>query len=116
PATLHRVTTGIRSLQGDASGKEALQHPRIVRSCFFRTRVAESVMQPERLPMPKLHHLGFDAEPRPMRGTGAVATLVLLFHFTHPLFEDLAVFQRLRLQRRPGADLAAAIPRRKILV
>ena len=57
--------------------------------------------------VPELDYVRFHHEATPVRRARHVAALVFLLAARHALLEGVAVRQRLRLQRGPGADLAA---------
>src|SRR6266571_1234411 len=71
-------------------------------------------MQPKRLLLPELDAPGDQPEPRPARRPRYGLLGILPGEHRKAVFESGAAFQRPRLVRGPGADLAVALAAREI--
>src|SRR6185312_16605398 len=70
---------------------------------------AHAFVQAELGAVPELQHVRLNQVATPVRRPRHLAPLELLLVARHALLEGVVIGQRLRLQRGPGADLAAAL-------
>src|SRR5690606_1990251 len=90
------------------------QHP--LAPAAIAELVAVTLVQAELGAEPELDPIRHDAEAGPMRWPRYRLVGEALLHLVDPALELAAAFERLRLQRGPGADLTHPWPRGEVLV
>ena len=90
-----------------ASRSRVQPHPRAI---------AHAIVQPRRLALPQLDHLGHDAIAAPVRRARRRRVAVRALDLRDQRLERGPALDHLRLRRRDRAELAAARPRREVRV
>src|SRR5688572_12516054 len=97
--------------RGRGLRREAIEHP-----AAGGAAIAHTVVEPRRLPLPQLDHVGDDAVTAPVGGPRRRRVAELALDALDELLERDPRRDRLRLRRRERAELAAARPRREVRI